>query len=189
MPLHTQDNEGLAAPAVARSKATKPTIITANIKDIQASIQDNILGVKLIVTSGLDMTRLLARYLHLSNTAELREFIKMVIGLLVVMAWVERRLVSFGCNNKNKSTIWPIKTLFRFIGDSNFISKETFEGGLLLNLEEWPLNNVSRGYASFIIAMQHIIRAYLDNFLIANAANGSKPLLNDIDIENWHRAY
>lgn len=160
------------------------------IAQAQGAIRNNEPGVKLIKVGSLEMTPLLAGYLHLEDTASLRAFIEEAKKLPEVMAWEKSRLTGFGIDGKDKNSNWAIKTLLKFTEDAKFMDEDDFDGGLPLNLEKWPSTRPTRGYASWLVTMKFLIGKFPENFEpLDPSCEECRLQLAGIDKEAWHRAY
>lgn len=177
-----------AVVAIQSSSATRNTIATP--QDIQRAIRDNPTGVKLIQTGSLDVTPLLAGYLCLRNTQDLREFFAKVTELPEAVSYMKARHAGFGVNGKTDKSNWQIKHLFDFILHPTNIDKDTLGHSLPLPLEKFPAKDERRGYVSFIATMYQIIRRYPQRFPVTeNGIKDTRQILMGIEAENWYRAY
>lgn len=183
--------ETAAASGSEQSPAKKAKVVDTDLvrRQINAAIRDNPPGVRLVPTSGLDMTPLLAGYLNLPDTKALREYIAEVSEMKIYQDWKEARMVGFGVNGFNDKTTWSVKTLLKFASDPAFVDFSDFLGGIPLDLTLWPPHDTTRGYATWLVAMQNIIQERRELFTSTAREESDKETLASIHLEDWHRAY
>jgi len=162
----------------------------AKLRDaIIAAVRDNPPGVRVVMTGSFDMTPLLAGYLNLSDTQALRDVITEITNTDYCKAWVEGRKAGFGVNGLSATSVWAIKTLFKFACDPSFLTDEDFEHGIPLDMTKWPARDSTRGYASWLVTMHNIIQNNPDIFTSTTTTETDKAYLAGIHVEDWHRAY
>lgn len=180
------------AKAAAKAKAAEKVNV-ANAARLraatEAAVRDNPPGVRIVIVGSLDMTPLLAGYLNVPDTQALRDLITEITNSDSCKAWCDARKVGFGVNGLGATSVWAIKTLFKFACDPSFLDEEDFEGGLPLNIQRWPAKDSTRGYASWLVTMWTIIQAYPDSFTSTTSEETEKSYLAGIHVEDWHRAY
>ncbi|OBT52965.1 hypothetical protein VE04_08781 [Pseudogymnoascus sp. 24MN13] len=187
---------GTATPAAPKKKARKAPAQKAPAKaltrdEIIKRLNKNPRGVMLISQGSLDQTPLMAGYVLLRNTAELKARISEIAVLPMVKKFNASRKLGFGIPNKSGVHPWSVKNIIERTHDPNFVSEVDFASGLPVSEEKFPhskggADNDDRGYASWIVTLRYVYRAYPDNF---PAMTPSKPTLSGIHTENWHRAY
>ena len=155
---------------------------------IDTAVRDNPPGVRVVAMGSFDMTPLLAGYLNLADTQALRDFINQVTDSDPCQAWLDARKVGFGVNGLNTTSIWAVKTLFKFASDPGFLTDEDFQHGLPMDTKRWPTKDSTRGYASWLVTMHTIIQAYPENFPSTANDQTDSDYLAGIHAEDWHRA-
>ncbi|OBT52966.1 hypothetical protein VE04_08782 [Pseudogymnoascus sp. 24MN13] len=158
-------------------------------KQIQDAVKKNPPGVRFVESSGIHGTPLLAGYLTLDNTMQLKDLMRRVSEMSIVKQWVQGRMNGFGVDGANSATMYSTKILFSYVAKKHFMSTELLSGGLPLPNDAFSSKPKSpRGYASFIAAMWQIIQLFPENFPDTTSHTPAFALGN-IEMENWYRAF
>lgn len=157
-------------------------------KEIRLAKEAYIPGIRIVPYMGLEGTPLMAGYLGLKDTNELRAFLKKVNALPIAVLWMESRKVSYGMEDTSTGKKYPIQSILTFAAKPKFITEETFSKGLPLSTDLYPTGkNSTRGFASWLVTMRALMVEFPDRF--PGVSDGPDSLeLSKIEPENWNRA-